>query len=492
MSAKGIDAAKRAWFKKIGYEPHPPQWLYHDSKARFRVPVCGRRFGKSSMAGRDLEPKLLKPKSRYWIVGPTYDLGEKEFRVVWDDLIIGLQLGRDKRVKKAYNKRVGDMYIEFPWQTRLEVRSADHPELLVGEALDGVIMSEAAKQRKETWERFIRPSLADKRGFADFPTTPEGFNWLHEMWQYGANPEFPDFESWKFPSWANTAVYPDGINDAEILLLRKTTTPEWFEQEIGADFASFVGKIFPEWDEFTHVRVHEFRPDWPNYMCFDWGYTNPLACIEFQVGPDDKIYIWREWYKPYLTLEQHLAMMADREQPEDYHITLAFGDAADPASAEYVTQHLVSCVVDPDAKKKEMWGVGIRIMRGFMQPRPSSTSLIVIDEYGTPAPDEPAYFVDPSCTNTIREHNNYKSKEPIKGQNVPELGQKIQDHTIDALRYALVQLFHLGISHHLSEVMYTPPKVIPGKVIVGDQFAITTGSSFGTDAEGYFSSSKEF
>src|SRR6266542_1190862 len=111
-----IDRA--AYFDLIGYKPHAGQWKYHNSKARFRCPCCGRRFGKSTMASRDLEPKLLQPKKRFWIVGPTYDLGEKEFRVIWDDMIVKLRLGRDKRVKKAYNRRSGDMYIEFPWQTR--------------------------------------------------------------------------------------------------------------------------------------------------------------------------------------------------------------------------------------------------------------------------------------------------------------------------------------------------------------------------------------
>src|SRR5205809_4932658 len=129
---------KATYFQKIGYKPHPEQGKFHESKARFRVPVCGRRFGKSTMAARDLQPELVSPKKRFWIVGATYGLAEKEFRVVWDDLIIGQGLGRDKRVKKSYNKKQGDMYIEFPWQTRLEARSAQHPDDLVGEALDGL------------------------------------------------------------------------------------------------------------------------------------------------------------------------------------------------------------------------------------------------------------------------------------------------------------------------------------------------------------------
>src|SRR5262245_687409 len=140
MSGKVVD--KAAYFAKIGYKPHDKQWLYHRSNRRFRVACCGRRFGKSTMAARDLEPELLWSDRRYWIVGPTYDLAEKEFRVIWMYMIVGLRMGRDKRVKKAFNKRSGEMYIEFPWHTRVECRSANHPETLVGERLDGTIISE--------------------------------------------------------------------------------------------------------------------------------------------------------------------------------------------------------------------------------------------------------------------------------------------------------------------------------------------------------------
>src|SRR5262245_66428750 len=135
--------SKQKYFDLVGYVPHPKQLLFHDSPARFRVPVCGRRFGKSHMASRDAGGELFLPDRRGWIVGPTYDLAEKEFRVIWDDMIIGLGLGRDKRIRRAYNKRSGEMYIEFPWKTRVECRSADHPENLVGERLDFDLMSEA-------------------------------------------------------------------------------------------------------------------------------------------------------------------------------------------------------------------------------------------------------------------------------------------------------------------------------------------------------------
>jgi hypothetical protein len=436
---------KSTLFKVIGYEPHQGQIQYHASTARFRVPVCGRRFGKSTMAAKDMEPALFLPNRRYWIVGPTYDLAEREFRVIWDDLIIGQKLGQDKRVKKSYNKRSGDMMIEFPWNTVLETKSAEHPERLVGEALDGVLMSEAAKHKKETWQRFIRPALSDKKGWATFPTTPEGYNWLYDLWHRGPNPSHPSWASWRFPSWDNLSVFPGGRQDPEILELEASMTPEAFDQEIGALFSSFVGKIFPEWDEDTHVTTVPYRADLPNYIAFDWGYTNPLAAVEFQVDAWDRIRVWRVHYKAFTRLEDHLQLMAARPQPLDYKVDLCFGDAADPEAAATVSRYLAPCYASPDAKTN--WREGIDLIRGFMRLRESS----LVGPYGEPI-YEPGFIVDHSCTDFIREANNYKAKESSNGSNVPEMGQKVADHCLDAIRYGLMHLFKLGVQHHLSDI----------------------------------------
>jgi hypothetical protein len=407
------------------------------------------------MAARDLEPELFAPHRMYWIVGPTYDLGEKEFRVIWDDLIIGQRLGKDKRTKKAYNKKQGEMYIEFPWRTRVEVRSAQHPENLVGEGLHGVIMSEAAKHNYDTWERYIRPALADYRGWATFPTTPEGQNWLYKLWQFGKNPrpEFDEYEAWRFPSWDNPYLYPGGRNDPEILQIELTTSPEWFAQEIGADFTAFVGKIYGEFSEDVHCRALTYNPLWPNYVTFDWGFTRPLAAIEFQVDPWDNIYVWREHYKTGLTLEEHLVEMALRPQPEGYKIDMCFGDAADPQAAAYVSQHLSPCMAEPEAK--ENWREGVEMVKMFLKLYKSGE-----DEYGTPI-EVPKFFIDWNCPNMIREFNNYKAKEPTRnsrnkndGQDAP---QKADDHTLDAIRYGLMHLYKLGAKHHLTEVMDAMP-----------------------------------
>jgi len=412
------------------------------------------------MAARDCGAELFLPKRRYWIVGPTYDLAEKEFRVIWDDLIVGQKLGRDKRVKKAYSKRSGEMWMELPWQTRIECRSADHPENLVGEKLHGAIMSEAAKHRKDTFERFIRPALADARGWATFPTTPEGFNWLYDLWALGRRGDtiYKDYSSWQFPSWDNPYIYPGGRDDPEILLIKATVLPAFFDQEIAALFNAFVGKIYEEFQEVTHVKPFGFNPDWPNYMCFDWGFTNPLAAIEFQIDPWGRVWVWREHYKANMMLEAHIAEIKSRPQPPGYRIDLAFGDAADPGAIVYVSTHLAPCLGDPRAKagieakgsRESGWREGVNLVKSYLQLK----QVGVTDEYGTPL-EEPWLFVSPACVNTIREFNNYRAPTMVGRlggeRNIREDAQKFDDHALDALRYGMMHVFKLGATTRLSE-----------------------------------------
>lgn len=470
-SYKTIDKFK--YFAKVGHKPHPKQLLFHNSKARFRLPCCGRRFGKSRMAGMDAQPGLLVPKSRQWIVGPTYDLAEKEFRVIWDTMIVDLQFGGDKRVKRAYNKKQGTMFIEFPWQTRIECRSADHPENLVGESLDHVIMSEAAKHKKDTFERYIRAALADRRGTADFPTTPEGQNWFYKIWQQGQDPDFPEYDSWQFPSWDNPYVYPKGRQDPEILLIERSTTPEWFEQEIAADFNAFVGKIYGAFRESEHVKKHVFRPDWSNYIAFDWGFTNPMAAVEFQVSPDDKVYVWRMWYKSYMMLDEYLEMIRNTPNPEGYHLDLCFGDAADPEKTARVSAKFKSCISDSraksgtvDAKGKRAatsgWQEGVDLVNSFLKSRPASDTLdlteaITKEELAwAESQGGPSLYVDHSCKDIIREFNNYRSPDSGRAEtNVREAAQPFDDHALDALRYGLMHVFKLGATGKLADV-YEP------------------------------------
>jgi hypothetical protein len=434
---------KQRVFEKVGHTPHLGQVPYHESTARFRVASCGRRFGKSMMSARDMEPELFIPNKRFWIIGPTYDLGEKEFRVIWNDLMIGQGFGSNRKVKRGYTVNQGVMFIEFPWGTRVQVRSGDHAHTLVGERLDGVLLAEAAKLKPDVWNRYVRPALADTGGWATFTSTPEGMNWFYDMWSLGQDPKFPQYQSWRFPSWDNPFVFPGGREDPEIKLLEQTLSYEAFQQEIAADFTSFVGKIYGEFQEDVHVREVKYNPNLPSYMAIDWGFVNPLAAIEFQVSPFDDILVWREYYKSYTRLEDIINEWKTRDNPPGYRIDCCFGDAADMEAVATVNKLWRPCLADPAAK--ENWRQGIEVVKRFLK----------LYEY-LPAEEgppiwEPKFFIDHSCANLKKEFQNYKSAEstPLTARELP---QRQNDHGLDGLRYGLMHLYELGATHHLRDV----------------------------------------
>lgn len=456
-------------FDLIGYKPHTKQKLFHQSAARFKVPVCGRRFGKTAMGAHEVEPILLTPNRRVWIVGPTYDLGEKEFRIIWSDMIIKLGLGKEKLVKRSYAKKQGDLSMEFPWGTRIEVRSADRPENLVGEGLDYVIMSEAAKHTRDTWDRFIRPALTDRRGSATFSTTPEGQNWIYQLWKQGRDPNEPDFESWQFPSWDNPYVYPGGRSDPEIQLAERTTPREIFKQEYAADFTSFSGKIYADFDESVHVQNVKFNPLLPNYIAFDWGFVDDMAAIEFQVDSMQRVRVWREHYRVRTSLRAYLAELKARPNPDGYHLDLCFGDAADPEAVVTTSELFHPCYADPMAKAN--WREGIELVQGFLMSQETGET----DEWGTPTL-APWLLIDHSCPRIVREFNNYRTMEPPKGteRNAREAAIDYDNHGLDALRYGMMHKFKLGATQSLSSVM-TLNEMNSG---LGDSGYFTSGMSF--------------
>lgn len=297
---------KHAVFETVSYEPHRAQRRFHRSKARHRVMVAGRRLGKSQAGGHELTPEALltyalrdalKEKGlrrEFWIVGPEYSDSEKEFRVLWNDLE-RLEVPFDK--PGTYNNPLnGEMDISL-WGGTFQVhaKSAKYPGTLVGEGLSGVIMAEAAKLKPSIWHKYIRPTLADFRGWSIFSTTPEGKNWLYELWQRGQDPNDPEWDSWRMPSWFNDVIFPEGRTDPEILDMAKDMSQERFAQEIGADFTEFVGRVFKDWDEEIHVKDLEYNPNLPLYLGIDYGWTNPFVVLLIQVDVWDNVYVLGEY-----------------------------------------------------------------------------------------------------------------------------------------------------------------------------------------------------
>jgi hypothetical protein len=291
--------SKPAYYAETGYVPHEGQRLIHNDNHRFRVISNGRRYGKTILGSKEVEPCAFV-ESRHisggpqlgWIVGPQYTDAEKEFKLVYDQF---RKLGIDKdAIKWQNNADSGSLHIKTSWGFELIGKSAKHPETLVGEGLDFVLMVEAGRHKRRTWGQYIRPTLSDKRGWTIFSGVPEGrseHSLLYSLWGRGQDPAFKTWSSYRMPSWANTITFPGGRRDPEILEAEADLTEDEFNRQYGAMFVDKVGSVMQEWDDEIHLRSLQYNPDWPLYMAVDYGFTNPFVVLWIQVDPWDNVYV---------------------------------------------------------------------------------------------------------------------------------------------------------------------------------------------------------
>lgn len=463
VSNKIKPVVRETTFKHANYNPHKYQRLVHNSSARFRVAACGRRFGKSSLGGMDLVteayitsqmlPMLdeMGKRREFWIVGPNYSDSEKEFRVAWNSLN-KLQLPFDK--PGSYNNpNAGDMHISaFGGKFLINAKSAAHPESLVGEGLNGVIMAEAAKQKESTWLKYIRPMLSDFLGWALFSSTPEGRNWFYEMWNRGQSIEHADYESWRLQSWLNPFLYQQITKiqavkqlqyllknhfqitealeekldiDPEIVSLILDLTEETFNQEIAAAFTDFVGLVFKDFDEEVHVQDLEFHPDWETCAAVDYGFRNPFVWLVIQVNPaNGTTHVFDEYYMSGKTID---------EIPEELkahrvlypQIRNFYPDPASPGDSAVLQDKLF---INPVGGTGGELNLRIRAIRQALKVRNPHLPWGHIDR-------TPRLLVNRRCTNTIREFNAYRypATKEESSNNPPENPLKKDDHTLEAL-----------------------------------------------------------
>ena len=399
---------------------------------------------------------------------------EKEFRVLYNELD-RLEVPFDR--PGTYNDPIsGNMHISL-WDGRFQVhaKSAKYPSTLVGEALNGVIMAEAAKMKQLVWVKFIRPTLADYGGWSLHTSTPEGKNHFYDMWNRGRDPGNPDWASFRMPSWVNPYVYktPTKLGDVkklqemlaspslremiasaneedsdekvsllrkmcnqyglsidnEILDLMSSMSVQSFNQEIGADFTDFVGRVFKDFDEEVHVGDLPYNPGWPTFAAVDYGYRNPNVWLVIQVGPFGEINVIRELYVHEYTAQE----FADEIKARGLHqgVQAFYPDPASPGDSAVLSDTLklswrggtggeLNHRLDAIRQALKEWNTHV--------PRGQKSDGVLNDR-------RPQIMWDRTCTMSIYEMNEYRYPDVKELNSVPgqELPLKKDDHAPEAL-----------------------------------------------------------
>jgi len=289
-----------------GYVPHPGQVDLHQDKTRFRICVCGRRWGKTTAALNELYMQAWQNTdklARCWYVAPNYRQAKT---VAWE------------MIKEVIPEQVIQKINEAELSIRLingcliELKGADSQDSLRGAKLKFVVLDEYASMRSTVWDEVIRPAMADvPDSKAIFIGTPAGFNHFKVLYERGEGGD-PDFKSFRFRTLDNPYVPKKEVDEIKL-----KTNPTVFRQEYEASFEQMAGSVYPMFRRETHsCKARGIDEDWDRIVGLDWGSRNPTAIVFAAVNPTGQILVYDFWTQGGLTVSQWADKLKNREDFE--------------------------------------------------------------------------------------------------------------------------------------------------------------------------------
>lgn len=217
---------------------------------------------------------------KIWWVARNYRDAED---IIWPDLKRATEnLWQAKWAEKSEVDRA----IILPNGGSVSVRSADNPDSLRGVGLDGAVVDEAAFIAEGAWKKSLRATLSDKRGWAILPTTPNGLNWLYDL--FASAPTREGWEAWQRPTSDNPLIDQAELDEALLDI-----GPSAFAQEYGAGFTDIEGAEFSG----AYFGDSIWFDDWPELRDVQWR----IVALDPSKGKTD-----RSDYSAYVMLALHL------------------------------------------------------------------------------------------------------------------------------------------------------------------------------------------
>jgi PBSX family phage terminase large subunit len=365
---------------------------------RFRVVVCGRKFGKTTLTSLELITRAIKDdQKRIIYIAPT--LGDAR-RLMWDRLRNSFKSAVVKENDTRLEMRVkttkdgeSDIFLGS-WELVNNYR---------GDEFDFIVFDEVQEYRNfwTGWQEAMRPTLTPRAGGALFTGTPKGFNHLYDL--YNLEYKDNDFKSFKFTTYDNPYIPVDEIEKA-----KRELPDERFAQEYLAEFRKSEGLVFKEFSREAHVFDYEITGYSEFLAGVDFGYTNPTAIPSICLK-DAKFYVTRELYRTGMTDDE----VGDYIHNQRYN--KVYPDPEAPAAIEVLRRKGINIREVKKGKDSIQHGID-QIRELFKQNK---------------------LFIHKSCINLINELEmySYADSSPIRNEN--ENPQDKYNHAIDALRYVV-------------------------------------------------------
>lgn len=247
-----------------------PQLSIARDPHRFRVAVCGRRFGKTFLARNQIAKYSRLPNQLVWYVAPTYRQAKG---ILWKPLKQKLrQINWVKKVNET------ELTIELVNNTTIQLKGADNPDSLRGLGINFIIFDETGDIDPEAWN-VCRPMLSDTGGHALFLGTPKGMNWFKDLYDR----QLIDPVNWR--SWQYTTLDGGNVPEEEIEQARRDLDSKTFAAEYLASFENFSGRVAYNFNRLDHVIDLPTDLDYKTlHIGIDHNVNPMTACVLVQRG----------------------------------------------------------------------------------------------------------------------------------------------------------------------------------------------------------------
>jgi len=296
---------------------HSGQAKVLGSRARFKVVVAGRRWGKTITAKGAVMKEARKGRRIIWYVAPTYRMAKDIF---WAELVESIPRGWIRKMNETL------MWIRLVNGTEIHLKGADKPDTLRGVGLDYVVMDETQDMKEDTWIRVLRPTLSSTGGGALMIGTPKSYNWFYDQYMRGQDEKrraANEWESWQFPTITSPFIPISEIEAAKADMDEKS-----FRQEYEASFESMSGRVYYAFDRREHVGQYAFDPTLPIWVGMDFN-IDPMSAVILQKQHDGEMWAVDEIVMPSSNTEE----MADELERRLWRNTKQITVYPDPAGA---------------------------------------------------------------------------------------------------------------------------------------------------------------
>lgn len=384
----------------------PQSQVWHGS-SRFKVLVCGRRFGKTFFSLVWLLYHASKKKGLYYYIAPSYVMAKSIAWRMLKDMAHGYYVAKNE----------SELFIELKNQSVIQLKGAENRDGLRGVSLSGCCLDEAAYMSEEVWTEVIRPATSDQGAPVLFISTPSGWNWLKKLYDYAKSGNDDNWKAWTF-----TTLDGGNVSKDEIEAARRELPERTFRQEFLASFETLQNRVYSNFDRELHITHETARPSDHKELLIgiDFNIDPMSAVIGIKAG--DQLHIVDELELPNSNT-QELASELKRRYPG--HVIKSYPDPSGKARK-------TSAGGKTDFTLLEQ--AGFRVIAPRKAPaisdRVNEVQAALVAANGTTR-----LYINPRCQSLIRclEGQAYRNGEPDKTSGL--------DHLNDALGYLVHSIY---------------------------------------------------